>query len=262
MGRGGVRARQFPHNADGTPPQLLIRRLQIHHQIAGHFSEADHRKGGDRVQDQFGGRPCLQARRTGQHFRAKVRRDHEGRFAAFGESQVRIEAKQNGLCALPSGLMQSAPNKSRCAAGGYAQDHILTVHLMASERFSARRPIVLRTLHGAAQRNLPAGDDTLHHPGGGAKRWRAFAGVQYPKSSTGAGADVEEPTSAPERARHVVDCLADLTLPTHQDAGHPGFLPKHQGDARAWRKPVQVLRTWIAALGWRDARRLGQESGG
>ena len=257
MSRGGVRACQLPYNADGTPPQFFIRRQQIHHQIAGHFSEADHRKGGDSVQDQFGGRPCLQARRAGQHFRAEVRRDHERGFATFGEPQVGIEAKQDGLRSLPSGLMQSAPNKSRRAAGGNAQDHIIPVHPMPAERFRARRPIVLRALHGAAQRDFPAGDDALHHPGGGAKRWRAFAGVQYPKPSTGTGADVEEPASAPERARHVVDRLADFALPTHQDAGHPGFLSEHQGDAGAWRKLVQVLRTWIAALGWRGARRLG-----
>jgi len=170
--------------------------LVAHHQVAVALAQADHRRGGDGVEDQFGGGAGLQASGACEDFRAGFDRDdHVGLREVLGAG---VAGEEDAPRSETPGVVEATSDERGQAAGGDADEDVGRAE-PAPLKFGDGFPgVVFGAFDRADERPVAAGDDALDLVGVGAEgRW-ALGGVEHPEAPAGARADVEEPAACPE----------------------------------------------------------------
>ncbi len=237
--------------------QLRAQSHQVHHQISEDLAEPDHRAGRERVEDELGGSPCLEAGRAGHHFRSHDGIDDD--VARLGEHFGRHRARQQDGCGAERlCLAQCGTHIRRRTARRDSHYYVAICDFGRVHRRHPRVHIVLGALGALHERGIAAGDHPRHHRRRHAERGRAFGGIEDAQTAGRAGADVDEPTTGLERGDDQVDGTGNLlALPLHH-ARNSRVLGIHDVHDLETRGDVDALRArgrGNRGLSWRRIRR-------
>ena len=199
---------RFAHNGDAAADEFFIGGLHVHHQVAVHLAQPDHRAGGQHIQDHLLGRAALHAGRAGDHLRA--RRGGDANIRRFIHLRAGAAADADDRRAQLFGVFHRAQHIGGAAAGGNAHQHVLFGEPNALQILCAQLPVVLRAFHGLINGGHSAGDQALHHFRLRRVGGRTLHRVQNAQTARSAATDVDQPSALPEPFGDHVHRLGNL----------------------------------------------------
>ena len=199
---------RFAHDRDAAADELFVGGLHIHHQVAVHLAQPDHRAGGQHIQDHLLGRAALHAGRAGDHLRA--RRGGDANIRRFIHLRAGAAADADDRRAQLFGVFHRAQHIGGAAAGCNAHQHVLFGEPNALQILCAQLPVVLRAFHGLINGGHSAGDQALHHFRLRRVGRRTFHRVQNAQTARSAAAHIDQPSALPEPFGDRVHRLGDL----------------------------------------------------
>ena len=170
--------------------QLLVRRVDVDHEVVERLAEPDHRDRRDHVQDELLRRARLQPRRAGEDLGA----DDDGDLVLDRPAELRARGADDagGRGAGGRGRLDRAEHVRRPAAGADPDHGVGRSDPDACSVAPARLGVVLGRLLLERRRCVGAGQEGEHLAGLGGERRLAFGRVHLREPAGRAGADVDE----------------------------------------------------------------------
>ncbi len=198
--------------------EFLASGSEVDHQVSVGFADSDHGGSGDHIEDHFGGGGGFHSGGAGDHLGS----DDDGDPYIHGGIILlwRVRAEENGFAPAFPGRPEGGSDKSRLAAGGDAENHILVRHLARGDLCGAIA--VLRAFNSPEDSLLSPGDNSLNRAGFGAEGGRTLGSVEDAQSPTCTGPDIEQSPTSADRVCHEVNCpgnMGDLLSNTSCDPG-------------------------------------------
>jgi hypothetical protein len=128
-------------------------------------------------------------------------------------------------------------------------DHVAIGQANGSQLAGRQPGVVLSPFQGVGKGSFSAGDEPDHLGRVRAKRWRALHGIQHSESSTGAGAQVDEPSAGIQGRYHQVHRLGNLWDCLAHCLRDPAVLGVHPPEQFGHRQGVKAKSVQIAGLG-------------
>ena len=227
--------------------QLLVGGLNVYHQVAVHLAQADHRAGGEHVQHHFLGCAALHAGGAGHDLGAGHRCDaHLGQSVDLAAGAA---GHTDGHAAQGLGVLHSADDIGRAAAGGDAHQHILFGVVDLFQILAAQIGIILGPFDGTEDGRGAACDEALHQLRLSGVGGRALDSIEDTQPAGGAGAHVDEPSALLHMAGDDVHGPGDVLGLAADSVGHLVILlidqPYHLQRGHA----VDMGRSFVALLG-------------
>ncbi len=211
------------------------------------MSQPRHRRGTKHVQDHLLRCPRLQPRRTRQHFRPHLRRNHDFRQPPHRHPQV--GRHRHCRCSELPGMLQGAQDVRRRPARRDSHHHVVPRQLLCAQiAFPVPRRI-LRPFHGMRNRAPPSGDQRLHHLWRRPKRRRTFGRIQNSHPPARSRSNIKQPPALSNAVHdRVYSSPYRRQLSTYCDR-HLAVFAIHQPHNLDRRHAVEMARRHIPVLG-------------
>src|SRR5258708_1351210 len=187
--------------------------------------------------------PCLQPRRSCQHFRPHLWRDHNLRQPPHRHAQIRRHRHRHRP-ALPS-IFQRAQNVRRRPARRNSHHHVLPRQFFRPQiLFSVTRRIFC-PFHRLGNRASPPRNQRLHQLWRSPKRRRALGRIQHSHPPARSRLHINQPSAVSNPVHNCIHRSRNRRILSSHRHRHLAVLAVHQPHNLPRRHAVQILRRRI-----------------